>query len=201
MTAKRYLDVFEAYDRFINGDPIPEKDWDYSLIPINASLMKQRYKIDFGDRIIPEDQDLVDRLFLAGVDMLLTCGMYNKDTGTRMRLTEDEIYEGIKLAPTSMKIGEGKDSETCSLRRGNSPVKPVIQGGPSGTTVSEDIFVPVMESYAQEPIVDAVVTGALRTIKGQAASKGTPWEIRATVMELNYTRNALNNVGRTGLAI
>ncbi len=201
MTARRYVDVFEAYNRFIEGDRILEKDWDYSVIPSNASLMKKRYEIDFGNRIIPNDQDMIDRLFVAGIDMLITTGIYNINTGTRMKITEDEIYEGLKMAPKKLTLGEGKDMVECVQRRGNSMNKPIIEGGPTGAPVSEDIYTTVIESYAQEPLVDTIVSGVLESVKGHPSVKNTPWEVRATLGELNYVHNALYEAGRPGMAM
>lgn len=202
MTAKRYVDVFELYNRFVSGERMTEETWDYHLIPEAAKSMKERYDIKFdSNKIIPEDQDLIDRLFLAGVDMLITCGLYNVDTGTRMQLTEDELYEGLKMAPCKIVLGEGKDSVTCDIRSGNPINRPVIIGGPTGSPVSEDIYMPIIESYARESTVDGVVTGILRTVKGISAAKNTPWEIRAALTELGYTHRALYNSGRPGMAI
>ena len=67
MTARNYIDVYETYDRFAEGKKVSEKEWDYTIIPRNAQMMKERYEIDFGRTILPTDQDLVDRLFIAGV--------------------------------------------------------------------------------------------------------------------------------------
>ncbi|MBR1452864.1 MAG: monomethylamine:corrinoid methyltransferase [Candidatus Methanomethylophilaceae archaeon] len=201
MTAPRYVDVFDTYNRFISGDKILEKDWDYYLLPNNASLMKKRYGISFGSEIIPEDQDMLDRLFVAGIDMLITTGVYNRDTGTRLKLTEDEIYEGLKMAPKKLTLGEGKDAVECTARRGNSMNKPIIEGGPTGAPVSEAIYPTLIESYAQEPMVDAIVTGVLETVKGHPSVKNSPWEVRATMHELTYAHNALIAAGRPGMAI
>ena len=201
MTAPRYVDVFDTYNRFISGDRILEKDWDYYLLPNNASLMKRRYGINFGSEIIPEDQDMLDRLFVAGIDMLITTGVYNRDTGTRLKLTEDEIYEGLKMAPKKLTLGVGKDAVECTARRGNSMNKPIIEGGPTGAPVSEAIYPTLIESYAQEPMVDAIVTGVLETVKGHPSVKNSPWEVRATMHELTYAHNALIAAGRPGMAI
>lgn len=202
MTAKRYVDVFELYNRFASGERMNEETWDFHLIPETAKSMKERYEIKFDDsKIIPEDQDLVDRLFLAGVDMLVTCGLYNTDMGTRMQITEDELYEGLKMAPSKIVLGDGKDAVTCKGRTGNPMNRPVIIGGPTGSPVSEDLYMPLLESYARESTVDGVVTGILRTVKGVTAVKDTPWEIRATLTELGYTHRALYNSGRPGMAI
>jgi len=201
MVARRYLDIFETYDRFIEGEYVSEDKWDREIIPHNASMMKERYDLDFGKKIIPEDQDMVDRLFVAGVDMLLTTGFYNIDTGTVLKITEDEIYEGLKMAPKKITLGEGKDSVECVSRRGNSPYKPIIEGGPTGAPISEDIYTSLIEAYAQEPVVDSIVSGVLNTEKGHPSVKNTPWEVRATMAELSYVHNALYQAGRPGLAV
>jgi methylamine--corrinoid protein Co-methyltransferase len=201
LTARRYVDVFETYNRFIDGDSIDEKDWDCYIVPNAVALMKKRYGIKFGNKIIPEDQEMVDRLFLAGIDLLITTGIYNIDTGTRMKITEDEIYEGLKMAPKKLILGEGKDSVECVARRGNVMTKPIIEGGPTGAPLSEEIYTAVIESYAQEPVVDSIVTGVLNTVKGHTAIKNTPWEVRATLAELSYVHNALYSAGRPGLAV
>jgi len=143
----------------------------------------------------------VDRLFLAGTDMLITCGLYNTDTGTRMLLTEDELYEGLKMAPSRIFLGEGKDSVKCEGRSGNPINRPIVIGGPTGSPVSEDMYMSIIESYARESTVDGIVTGILRTVKGISAAKNTPWEIRATLTELGFTHRALYNAGRPGMVI
>ena len=201
MAARRYVDVFEAYDRFTQGSKVDEKDWDYNIIPAAASLMKNRYELDFGENIVPEDPDIADRLFLAGVDMLLETGIYNIDLGRVMHIDEDELYEGIKMAPRKLSLGHGKDKCKCKARVGNSKKRPIIQGGPTGAPMSEDIFISLIQSYAEEPMVDAVVSGVLETVDGHQVLTNSPWEIKATMAEVRYVREAVANAGRPGMAI
>ena len=201
MTAKRYIDIYEAYDRFYDGERIREDQWDYSIVPVNASQMKEKYDISFGPDIIPTDEDLCERLFLAGVDMLLTTGFYNTDLGRVMHIAEEELFEGLKMAPKKLTLGSGKDKRTCKARRGNAVRKPIIQGGPTGAPVSENIFVPMIQSYAQEPVVDTIVSGVLNTVNGHPATTNTPWEIRATMAEVRYVREAMLMAQRPGMCI
>lgn len=201
MVARRYVDVFEAFDRFSTGQRIKESDWDYTIISENAKTMKKRYDLNFDGKIVPEDQDMVDRLFLAGVDMLLTTGIYNTDLGRSMMIEEDEIYEGLKMAPKHIKLGSGKDECECKARRGNSPAKPIIQGGPTGAPMSESMFEKIIESYAQEPVVDAIVSGVLNTVDDHNVITNSPWEIKATMAEIRYVREATASVGRPGMCI
>lgn len=201
MTAKRYVDIYEAYDRFFEGERMREDQWDYVTVPNNAAAMKEKYKISFGKDIIPTDPDLCERLFLAGVDMLLTTGFYNTDLGRIMRISEDELFEGLKMAPTKLALGSGKDERDCLARHGNTRRKPVIQGGPTGAPVSENVFVPLIRSYAQEPVVDTIVSGVLNTVNDHAATTNTPWEIRATMAEIRYVREACLMSQRPGMCI
>ena len=201
MTAKRYVDIYEAYDRFYEGKRVREDQWDYSIVPTNASLMKEKYDISFGPDIIPTDDDLCERLFLAGVDMLLTTGFYNPDLGRVMHITEEELFEGLKMAPKKLSLGSGKDRVKCKARRGNARRKPIIQGGPTGAPVSEDIFVSMIKSYAQEPVVDTIVSGVLNTVNNHPATTNTPWEIRATMAEVRYVREACLMSQRPGMCI
>ena len=201
MAARRYVDVFEAYDRFTQGTKMPETDWDYNVVPSTAAMMKDRYGIQFDDGIVPEDPDLIDNLFLAGVDMLINTGIYNTDLERVMKVEEDEIYEGIKMAPKKLSLGHGKDKCKCKARRGNSLRKPVVQGGPTGAPISEEIFTSLMESYAAEPMVDALVSGVLETVDGHSVITNTPWEIKATMAEIRYVREASANAGRPGMSV
>ena len=201
MTAKRYVDIFEAYDRFFKGERVTENDWDYNIVPKAAADIKEKFNISFGRDIIPTDEDLCERLFLADIDMLLTTGFYNTDLKRVMRIDEDELFEGLKMAPTKLQLGSGKDQRECQARRGNARRKPIIQGGPTGAPVSETSFVPMIRSYAQEPVVDTIVSGVLSTINNHPATTNTPWEIRATMAETRYVREACLLAQRPGMCI
>jgi len=133
--------------------------------------------------------------------MLVTSGVYNQDLGRVIKVTEEEVWEGIKKTPKFLHIGEGRDMARFYPRKGNSPVKPIIQGGPTGAPVSEDIFIQVMQSYAQEATVDTLVNGVMATIEGHPATTNTPWEIRAMMAELRAVREARIRAGRPNLGI
>ncbi len=201
MVASRAVDIFEAYTRFNTGKRVREDSWDYVTVPNNALAMKEKYQINFGPDIVPTDDDLSDRLFHAGLEMLVTTGFYNTNLGRVMYLTEDEILEGVRKAPKKIKLGRGKDQVSCKSRHGNSTRKPIIEGGPTGAPVSEEIFPAMMQSYVQEPVVDTLVSGVLNTVCGQPATTNTPWEIRATLAEIRYVREACTLCGRPGMGI
>jgi methylamine--corrinoid protein Co-methyltransferase len=201
MAATRALTIGDVYDRFVKGKKVPEAEWDYNIIPTKLTELKEKYKLNFGDKFIPEDKSTINNLFLAGLEMLVDTGYYCQDLGRVMHVTEEEVWEGIKKTPTKIMLGEGRDAARFYPRRGNSPVKPIIQGGPTGSPISEDIFVQVMQSYAQEGVIDTLVNGVMTTIEGHPAKTNTPYEILATMAELRAVREARVRAGRPGMGV
>jgi Monomethylamine methyltransferase MtmB. len=201
MAATRPLTICDVYDRFVKGKKVAESDWDYTILPTKLTELKEKYKLNFGNKFIPEDKETINNLFLAGLEMLVDTGYYCTDLGRVMHVTEEEVWEGIKKTPTKLILGEGRDIARFYPRRGNSPVKPIIQGGPTGSPISEDIFVQVMQSYAQEAVVDDLVNGVMTTIEGHPAKTNTPYEILATMSELRATKEARIRAGRPGLGV
>ena len=201
MAAQRALTITDVYDRFVKGKKVKAEDWDYKVIPENLTALKQKYNLSFGKDIIPEDKEVKENLFNAGLEMLVATGFYCQDLGRVMHVTEEEVWEGIKKTPTKLILGEGKDIARFYPRHGNAPVKPIIQGGPTGSPISEDVFVQVMQSYAQEGVVDTLVNGVMTTIEGHPAKTRTPYEIRATMAELRATKEARVRAGRPGLGV
>lgn len=198
---ERPIDVYETYNRSVSGPKVSEREWDYKTIFDNAANLKEKYGLKFSSEIIPTDKELINNLFQAGLEMLVESGIYNINTGRIVKVTEEEVLEGIKKAPKKLVLGEHQDSVDMVQRKGNPPIKPVIQGGPTGAPVSEDIFIPMFQSYAQEPLVDTIVNGVLATIEGNEAISGSPWEIKATLFELYYIREACRKAGRPYMAV
>jgi methylamine--corrinoid protein Co-methyltransferase len=201
MVATRPLTIGDVYDRFVKGKKVAESDWDYTILPQKLTELKDKYKLKFGNKFIPEDKATINNLFNAGLEMLVETGYYCTDLGRVMKVTEEEVWEGIKKTPTKLILGEGKDIARFYPRRGNTPVKPIIQGGPTGSPISEDIFIQVMQSYAQEAVVDDLVNGVMTTIEGHPAKTNTPYEIYATMAELRATKEARIRAGRPGLGV
>jgi methylamine--corrinoid protein Co-methyltransferase len=202
MAATRPLTVTDVYERFVKGKKVKVEDWDYKVIPENLTALKEKYNIKIeNDSIIPEDEELINNLFQAGLEMLVTTGYYCQDLGRVMHVTEEEVWEGIKKTPKKLILGEGRDIARFYPRRGNSPVKPIIQGGPTGSPLREDYFRKIMQTYAQEGQVDTLVNGVMTTIEGKPAKSKTPYEIRATMQELRMTKEARTRAGRPGLGV
>ncbi len=201
MAVTRPLSVYETYQRSLKGSKLDEKEWDYKVIPQNATALKEKYKLHFGREFVPTDKETKERLFLAGMEMLVMTGIYNADTHRIVKVTEEEVRECLKKAPRSLVMGSGKDAADFSARKGNSKKKPVIQGGPTGAPVSEEMFIPLIQSFAQEAVVDTIVSGVMQTIEGVTVQTNTPWEIKATQAEIRAIREACRRAGRPGMGI
>lgn len=201
MAVTRALSIFDVYDRFVKGTETDESEWDYTTIPMNAMALKEKYNLDFGDKFVPEDKATMNDLFNAGLEMLVTTGFYCPDLKRAIKISEEEVWEGIRKTPKSIMLGEGRDAIKFEPRRGNDARRPIIQGGPTGAPVSEEYFIQVMQSYAQEGIVDHLVNGVMATIEGHDAKSGSPYEIRATMAELRAVREARIRAGRPGMGV
>jgi methylamine--corrinoid protein Co-methyltransferase len=59
----------------------------------------------------------------------------------------------------------------------------------------------MMQSYAQEAIVDCIVSGVMNTVEGNEPFPNSPWEIKGTRMEVALVRQACHKVGRPGMGL
>lgn len=200
MAVKERGDVFESYERALTGPKVDEREWDRKIIPETARKLKEKYKLKFDKtKIIPTDDDLIERLYQAGLEMLVTCGTLCVDTGRVIKYTEEEILNTLAGVPREIVIGEGRDARRVSGRRFDDPCPPLNQGGPTGAPISENIFMLIHEAYAREPLVDCIVDGVLNTIYGHPLAKETPRDIAAAKTEALALREAVRRAGRPGM--
>lgn len=202
MALSKRVTVFDVFDRAKSGAKLDENIWDNKVIPETASRLKEKYGIKMDKKVIvPTDKTLIDNLFKAGLEMLVECGVYCMDTGRVIKYTEEEVLAAIKAAPSKAILGEGKDAVVLACRSHKDSRPPVIQGGPTGAPVSEEMFIACHQSYAQEPMIDTIVDGVLQTINGHDPVPNSPWEIAAVKSEAVMIRAAQMRAGRPGMAL
>ena len=52
------------------------------------------YNIKFDkEQIIQQDDAMIDRAFEAGLDFLVTCGVYDRSTGRLVKFSKEEILD------------------------------------------------------------------------------------------------------------
>ena len=201
MSVKERVGVLETWERHLTGPRVDEKEWDEKLTGETARKLKEKYKLQFDrSKIIPTDNDLCDRLYQAGLEMLVTMGVYNINTHRVAKYTEEEILTAVAVAPDELTLGEGRDSRQLKARKFDDPRPPLNQGGPTGSPVSEEIFTATMEAYARESLVDSIVDGVMNTFNGYAPVPRQPYEYAASRMEAQQVRLAMQRAGRPGMA-
>jgi len=201
MTFTKSVTCFDFYDRAQKGEKCTQDDWDLMTIPMKAMELKNKYNLDFGTETVPTDKDQMERLFKAGIEMLLDCGIYCTDTKRIVKYTEDEIWDAINNPMPAFQLGTGRDSVQMKKRTIGDKRKPIVQGGPTGSPISEDMFMPIHMSYALEKEVDTIVNGVMMTIRGKPPIPGSPYEILAAKSETRLIKNAAAMAGRPGMAV
>jgi methylamine--corrinoid protein Co-methyltransferase len=196
------MSVFESYERARKGPRVDEKIWDFEIIPQTATRLKKKYGIEMDKTVmVPTDPELMSKLYAAGLEMLLECGVYCISTGRVIKLTEEEILMNLATAPQSCVIGEGIHARPMLPRSHTDKRPPLVQGGPTGAPCSEQNFFAIHESYAKEGIVDCIVDGVLSTVNGYNPAPDSPWEVLAGRQEIMMVRMAQAKCGRSGMGL
>ena len=198
--AVRLMDVL---DRMENGPLMEEEEFDVTLIPETMADLRAKYDISIpaDAPIIPSDDALADRLFEAGLEMAERIGVYCTSTRRRMVWTRQEILDAISIAPDHVTVGEFPDEHTEYKRWPEDPRPITIKGGPVGTPLPEELYLPIQQSYAQEPLVDLMIDGSLETVYGREGRSHSPWEVMLSWHEYEMSKAATQRAGRPGLGI
>ncbi|MDR3574476.1 MAG: monomethylamine:corrinoid methyltransferase [Anaerolineaceae bacterium] len=196
------LNYLEIIERANQGEPVKKDDWDFNQIALGTRELVKKYKLAWSrDTVLPSDPDLIDRVFQAGLELISRTGIYSLSTGRIIKFSQDELQEGLYTAPQSLVLGEGKDARTLYARKVQDPRPPIIWAGNPGVPTPEELFLPMVMSWMQEPIVDLITCGSLTHVDGHEVRTGDPTEIVATRRELQYLREGLKRVGRPGIGM
>ncbi len=195
----RLLDVLRRAE---TGPMIDEKDFEAKLIAPTIKRLVEKYSIQYDKGVIvPNDDDLADRVYQAGLEFAVEIGMYCQNTNRQILWTREEYEDGLRSAPSQVTLGMGNDSVTIMARRPEDPRRPAFIGGSFGVPVPEDLFVPFLLSYLREPVIDAVENPTIEKVFGYPIKADSPWEVLAGWRETELARMASNQAGRSGIAI
>ncbi len=194
----RFWDVLERAE---NGKILAEKDWDRMIGEVAAQVVSD-YDIKYDpEDPVPADDSLADRLFEAGVELFEKTGIYCIDTGKVLKFTKDEIMEALEGAPHRAVYGSGNDVVEMPHREVEDPRDPVINFSAVGTPVTEELFVPICQSYAQEPLADTFSGPLITTYRGMPVTSGSPVEMEAGIWNVIKLREAARLAGRPTIPI
>lgn len=200
--AKGSVSPCEVWDRAHTGPKVDVKEYNFKILPELAGKLVKEYNIEIArESVVPVDGSLADAIFQAGFELLLENGLYCIDTGRVIRVTDDEIKEAIRYAPSELTVGEGREAIRVITRGvGDSRIPYVVSGG-LAIPCSQEIFVKAMQSYVQERCVDLLIPGMLTSVDGHEVAAHSPYEIRAAELEGQMSRIACALVGRPGMGM
>jgi methylamine--corrinoid protein Co-methyltransferase len=194
-----YLEILE---RARAGPQVSKDDWDLDYIVLPTKHLISKYQIDWNpNTLIPNDPGLADSIFAAALDLAANSGIYNISTGRVIQFDRDELEAGLAAMPQQLVMGKGSDARTLYARRAGDERLPLVWGGNPGAPTPEDIFLPMVMSWMQEPLVDLATCGSLTAIDGYPVQTGAPTEILAVRRELHQLREGLQRVGRPGMGL
>lgn len=193
------LTIWDISERTQTGPIIKEVDYDKKILKKARELVKE-YNIKFDKEcIIPKDTSILDDVYNAAMNYLLDMGIFCRDTNRLVKFEDSEIRERLKTAPIELTLGRGKDSVLLKHRKGSDKRPPVIVGAGGGVPTSEEIYLPMHQSIAQEATVQGIIPGAMISIGGIPVKVGTPSEILASVNEPKLVKEAARRAGKPGI--
>jgi len=195
----RLMDIIQ---RCLTGPIVDEQQFESEHVTLGLRRVVKQYDIHLDrSHVVNLDDGLADQVWEAALDFLVTCGVYCLDTGRVIQFNRQEIETILSEAPEEVLLGSGKDAVRERYRTLGETRPPLNMGGPVGTPVSEDLFLPLMLSYVQEPNVDVVCPGTLSTVHGCDIRTRSPLEIMAAWQECDQMMQVLNKAGRPGMAV
>ncbi|HJX24352.1 MAG TPA: monomethylamine:corrinoid methyltransferase [Candidatus Bathyarchaeia archaeon] len=192
-----FLDVLE---RTQTGPICKPRDWDIKIVPTNVSeVLKGRdIKCD-PDNPVCMDDDLADKVYEAGFELALRLGVLCLDTQRIIKISEEELKEAINEAASTATYGRGLDAVTIRNRKPEERRAPLVSSGPFGTVVSEELWLPIHQSFAQYKTIDRMSQGTLKTVYSRELRSGTPFEFLGGILEIKLTKEAIRRAGRPGM--
>lgn len=193
----------EIVKRAENGRLMDANDFLMKRIAARVLELQKRYDINWDNKtLVNLDDDLADRVWIAGRELLMSSGLYSMNSNRLIEFTEREIDEAIRFAPEKISMGQGKDATTVYHRSVEDPRDPFIFGGPFNADTHEAMFVRLNEAFAQERIIDSLLfPGYLKELDGQIIRPESGLATRAAVLYGQFSREAVRRAGRPGMPI
>lgn len=196
------ISPWEVWDRAQKGPKVDPNEYNFKILNQLAEELVKEHDIKIEQNsLLPIDNSLADSIYEAGYEFMLRNGLYCTDTGRLIKVTEQELSDSIKNAPSEYRIGEGNDARKVVNRRVGDSTVPLVESGPVSVPCSEEIYVKATQSYAQEPLVDIIVPSLVSSVDGHPVAPHSPYEIKATRLEGILSRMACTSAGRPGMPL
>ncbi|MFX1516685.1 MAG: monomethylamine:corrinoid methyltransferase [Promethearchaeota archaeon] len=192
--------MIEILKKAETGPVCLENDFDRKILAPKIVEVIKEYDIKFSsDNLIPDDNSLADDVFNAALNLYLETGTLCLSSHRQIKFEEAEINEALRSAPKRIIFGEGADVREMAPRKVEDKVPPLCLTS-GGGEISEDIYIQVVQSYAQEPLADTVSGGCpLHSIFGMVPKAGAPVEVLASIYNVIYSKEGAKRAGRPGI--
>jgi methylamine--corrinoid protein Co-methyltransferase len=119
-----------------------------------------------------------------------------------VEFTRQEVEDGLRLAPSEVAVGAGKEVKIVRHRNVEDPAFPTVFCGPYNVNTSEDTLIPMNISFARERMIDILfLPGYLNTLDGILVRPGSGLSARTAMIYGRYARDAISRAGRPDMAI
>lgn len=195
----------EFWSRAETGPICFEQEFDRQVYWENLKEITKKYDITYDpSQMIPCDDDFIDRLWQAAVEMVVKVGVLCTDTNRIIQFTEKEIQEVLDNIPDRYTMGSGKDAVEC-VHRGfedyDHRKNPVFLTGRILGPISEDLYEKVCWSYISQPLVDYIAfQGNLTTVHNVEVTPNSPWEVLAEMKSIAIVKDVCRRAMRPGMA-
>lgn len=198
------IPLTEFQRRAISGPVMREQEFDKAFSRKVREIVS-RYEIKYDPENIIADDARADAVFQAGVDLLAEIGFYHIDTHRVIQFSKEEVLQIAKEAwdgPREETFGKGKDAVTVHYRTSEDPQPPVFFLGTTSTASTEELYIPWLQSFAQEELAQGMLSfGVLTSWRGLQNRAGTPGEVICSQAELKGALEVARRVGKPGMLL
>jgi methylamine--corrinoid protein Co-methyltransferase len=177
-----------------------EKAWNFLLFRKCAEIAG-RYDIRCEDdgSWFNYDENMVDRLFQAGVTFLSEVGMYCLTTGRVVQFSREEVLQACRETKGQVVVGEGRDARTITHKQIETR-QPLNHCPGHHAPFSEEYAPLVIKNFAQ--IADADYLEGINFTRTDGREVfGMPMEAYTARRELAWLREGVRKAGRPGMAV
>lgn len=196
----RLISLVEVAERSMNGPRMDDMEWNMGLFKKSEELKgKCRIPEPAEGDLFCYDEELADRAFDAGVELLSSLGLYCVSNSRIVGLSRDEVLDSVKALPSETNVGEGRDTRTFSKRGIEDSNPPKIVGGLHGP-VPEHLVRVIPKCFAEIPQSDMIEGFNMVTIDGREVH-GIPIAAYTARREASLLREAVQAAGRPGMPL
>lgn len=197
------ITLYDVMDRIQTGPICKVADWDKMIYAKAKEITKKHDLVGIYDPQNPvsSDDSLADEVFKAALEYLEEMGILCLATQRIIKLSHDEIIEGLHHLPSTAQVGSGADVVNYHHRAIEDKTPCITVLGSFGHPMSEEMFPLHSQAVVQHPFVDTHVSATLVTVYGLKIRSGTPTETLAGYYETQIVKEAVRKAGRPGIGI